>query len=121
LKKPIEVIGGYQQVPETPGLGVEVDEKVVDTYRISEDEVRELASEGRLYDHPKPRIICTAVYPDGTRIHLAPMHQGYGYFSQGHGPAYAAGVYLESWHDDGSDEWADLFERAQKHPVRTRG
>lgn len=119
LKKPIEVVGGYQQVPETPGLGVEVDEEAIERYRIPNVTIQGLG-EGERYDRPKPRIICAIVYPDGSRIHLAPMNQGYGYFSQGHGPAHVPGVRLEPWHDDGSREWADLFERAQKHPVRER-
>ena len=101
LKKPIEVVGGYQQVPETPGLGVEVDEEAVERYRIPDTMIQALG-EGERYDRPKPRIICSIVYPDGSRIHLAPMHQGYGYFSQGHGPAHVPGARLEPWHDDGS-------------------
>lgn len=117
LKNPVEVVGGYQKVPELPGLGVEVDEEAVERYRIPDKTIQALG-EGERYDRPKPRIICSTVYPDGSRIHLAPMHQGYGYFSQGHGPAHMPGVRLEPWHDDGSPEWADLFERAQKHPVR---
>lgn len=120
LSQPIEVVGGYHRVPEAPGLGVTVDEEAVEKYRIPDETVQALAREDKRYDRPKPRIICSAVYPDGVRIHLAPMGQGYGYFSQGHGPAYAPDVYLKSWHDDGTKEWADLFERAQKHPVRTK-
>ena len=105
------------QVPEGAGLGVEVDEEAVERFRVSRD-VMEALPEGERYDRPEPRIICSTVYPDGSRIHLAPMHQGYGYFSQGHGPAHMPGVRLESWHDDGTQEWADIFERAKKHPVR---
>ncbi|MBI4553066.1 MAG: enolase [Candidatus Latescibacteria bacterium] len=120
LTRPIQVVGGYNRVPEEPGLGVEVDEDAVERYRIPDGQVQELAKKGQLYDHPKRRIICTVVYPDGSRVYLAPMHQGYGYFSAGHGPAHVQGVRLEAWHDDGSKEWADLFARAQQHPVRSR-
>ena len=121
LAKPIDVVGGYHRVPEEPGLGVTVDEAAVARYRIPDDQIQALAKEGKLYDRPFPRIICVAVYPDGSRVHLAPMHQGYGYYSQGHGPAHEDGVYLESWHDDGTKEWDALFEQAKQHPVRTRG
>ncbi|MBM3261885.1 MAG: enolase [candidate division Zixibacteria bacterium] len=121
LTKPIEVVGGYHRVPEAPGLGVVVDEAAVERYRIPDTKIQELNKEGKLYDRPQPRIVCSTVYPDGSRIHLAPMHQGYGYFSQGHGPAHVDGVRLEPYHDDGTQEWADLFERAKQHPVRSLG
>lgn len=120
LTKPIEVVGGFQQVPEEPGLGVQVDEEIVEKYRIPEQTIQDLKKKGERYDRPKPRIICQVVYPDNSYLHLGAMNQGYGYFSNGHGPAHADGVYLNSIHDDGSKEWADLFEKANKHPVRTK-
>jgi hypothetical protein len=113
LRKPIEVIGGFHKVPEGPGLGVEVDEEAVERYRVPDEQIREFASKGQLYERPKPRIINTVVYQDGSCVHMA-------YVGAGHGPAYAEGVRLETWHDDGSKEWADLFARAQQHPVRDR-
>ena len=120
LKKEIEVIGGYHKVPDGPGLGVEVDEEAVDKYRVSEDTLDEFRENGELYDRPKPRIINTIVYPDGSCIHMGYSSQGYGYFSAGHGPAYVEGVRLEAQPDDGSQEWQDLFEQAQRGPVRSR-
>ena len=60
------------------------------------------------------------VYTDNSYVHLGSMSQGYGYYGQGHGPAHVDGVYLNALYDDGSEEWADLFDRAQQHPVRTR-
>ncbi len=120
LKKEIEVVGGYHKVPDGPGLGVEVDEETIERYRVPEDTLREFRERGELYDRPKPRIINTIVYPDGSCIRMGSSRQGYGYFGAGHGPAYVEGVRLEPQPDDGSREWADLFERAQKHPVRGR-
>ena len=120
LKKKIEVIGGYHQVPEGPGLGVEVDEKAVERFRVPEKRLRKFRKKGIPYDHPKPRIINSIVYPDGSCVHMASSVQGYGYFSAGHGPAYVEGVRLETWLDDGSREWKKLFARAQEHPVRDR-
>jgi len=34
LKQPIELRGGYYRVPETPGLGIEVDQKVLKKYTV---------------------------------------------------------------------------------------
>jgi L-alanine-DL-glutamate epimerase-like enolase superfamily enzyme len=120
ITRPIEVVGGFHRVPEEPGLGVTVDEEAVERYRVPDETVQALKKEGKLYDHPKPRILCATVYPDGSVVYLGSMTQGYGYFSNGHGPAHVDGTCLEPWHDDGSKEWADLFERAQIHPVRSR-
>ena len=46
LKKKIEVIGGYHQVPEGPGLGVEVDEKAVERFRVPEKRLRKFRKKG---------------------------------------------------------------------------
>lgn len=120
LTKPIEIVGGFHRVPEEPGLGVEVDEETVAKYRIPDQTIQDLNKKGERYDKPKPRIIGQVVYPDHSYVHLGSMSQGYGYYGQGHGPAHVDGVYLNALYDDGSEEWADLFDRAQQHPVRTR-
>ena len=38
LKKKLKVVDGYIAVPDGPGLGVEVDEKMIDKYRVDEEE-----------------------------------------------------------------------------------
>lgn len=120
LKTPIDVIGGYHQVPDGPGLGVEVDEEAVERFRVPDVQIRPFADEGKLYERPKPRLLNTIVYPGGSCVHMTSTGQGYGYFGNGHGPAQVEGVRLEVTPDDGSKEWSDLFERAGKHPVRAR-
>ena len=120
LKTPIDVIGGYHQVPDGPGLGVEVDEEAVERFRVPDVQIRPFADEGKLYERPKPRLLNTIVYPGGSCVHMVSTVQGYGYFGDGHGPAQVEGVRLEVTPDDGSKEWSDLFERAGKHPVRAR-
>jgi L-alanine-DL-glutamate epimerase-like enolase superfamily enzyme len=120
LKTPIDVIGGYHQVPDGPGLGVEVDEEAVERFRVPDVQIRPFADEGKLYERPQPRLLNTIVYPGGSCVHMVSTGQGYGYFGDGHGPAQVEGVRLEVTPDDGSKEWSDLFERAGKHPVRAR-
>ena len=115
LKKPIEVVGGYQQVPDGPGLGVEVDEDAVEKYRVSQERLDGFEKRGEPI-HPQPEVIKTVVYPDGSCIHM--VDQGLGYFNAGNGPAYVEGVRLEIRENDGSNEWRDLYSRAQKQPVR---
>ncbi|HJP32897.1 MAG TPA: enolase C-terminal domain-like protein [Candidatus Latescibacteria bacterium] len=120
LKTPIEVVGGYQQVPDGPGLGVDVDEEAIERFRVADDQIQPFAADGKPYDRPKPRLLNTIVYPDGSCVHMASTSQGYGYFSNGHGPAQVEGAFLEVTPDDGSKHWSELFERAGKHPVRAR-
>jgi L-alanine-DL-glutamate epimerase-like enolase superfamily enzyme len=105
LKTPIDVIGGYHQVPDGPGLGVEVDEEAVERFRVPDVQIRPFADEGKLYERPKPRLLNTIVYPGGSCVHMTSTGQGYGYFGNGHGPAQVEGVRLEVTPDDGSKEW----------------
>ncbi|MBT7861462.1 MAG: enolase, partial [Gemmatimonadetes bacterium] len=120
IKTPIDVVGGYHQVPEGPGLGVEVDEEAVERFRVPDEELKPFQEKGELYDHPEPRLLNSVVYQDGSCVHMAFTRQGYGYYGAGHGPAYSEGVRLEITPDDGSKEWSDLFERARQEPVRDR-
>ena len=117
LKKRIEIVGGYQKVPEGPGLGVEIDEEAVDRHRIPDEALEPFQQQGQLYAHPPPRQINTVVFPDGRCVHMAGLDLGY-FNSQG--PAYTEGVRVESRPDDGTPEWADLFERVQHQPVKDR-
>jgi hypothetical protein len=87
---------------------------------VPEKEIKKFREKGLPYNAPEPRIINCVVYPDNSCVYMARTGQGYGYFGGGHGPAYAEGVRMEPWPDDGSKQWADLFARAQQHPVRAR-
>ena len=105
LTEPVQVINGHQRVPDGLGLGVEVDEAAVEKYRVPQDTLDEHARQGQLYTHPKPRLINTIVYPDGTCIHMDyPNVPG----------TYVEGVRTEIWEDDGSQEWQKLYERVLK-------
>ena len=102
LTEPVQVINGHQRVPDKPGLGVEVDEAAVEQYRVPQEVLDEHARQGQLYTHPKPRLINTIVYPDGTCIHMDyPNVPG----------TYVEGVRTEIWEDDGSQEWQSLYKR----------
>jgi len=116
LTEAVQVVGGYQRVPDGPGLGVEVDEDALHRHLISPEKLEPLAGTGELYAHPKPRLINTIVYPDDTCIHMTDLDLGY--FIGGNGPVYVEGARVESQADDGSREWADLHERAGQSPVR---
>ena len=105
LTEPVRVINGHQRVPDKPGLGVEVDEAAIEKYRVPQETLEEHARQGQLYIHPKPRLINTIVYPDGTCIHMDyPNVPG----------TYVEGVCTEIWEDDGSQEWQKLHQRVLK-------
>ena len=111
LSEPVQVVGGYQQVPDGPGLGVEVDEAAVEEYRVPQEALDEWSRKGEPYNHPKPRLINTVIYPDGTCVHAE------NYNVPG---TYVEGVRTDIWEDDGSKEWKKLYERIQQRPVRGR-
>ena len=115
LQKPIEVTGGSHKVPDAPGLGVVISEEAVEKYRVPPETLREFQQKDEHYIHPKPEIIHTVVYPNGKRLHMA--GQGLGNFNVDYGPAQAEGTRLELWFNDGSKEWQNLHQRAQKSPV----
>ena len=105
LTEPVRVVNGHQRVPDGLGLGVEVDEAAVEKYRVPQETLEEHARQGQLYTHPKPRLINTIVYPDGTCIHTDyPNAPG----------TYVEGVRTEIWEDDGSQEWQKLHQRILK-------
>ena len=69
-------------------------------------------------DHPHPHPTHLPHLPpgeDGSRPRGS--DSGLGAFA-GHGPAYVEGVTLRPWRDDGSAEFAAMWERVQAAPVR---
>jgi hypothetical protein len=117
LKDPVTVSGGYQSVPEGPGLGVDIDEEAVERFRVSQVALDAL-SPGQLYTHPAPRIVNTVVYGDGTRVHAGAMGGSLGQA----GPGWSEGTRVEpAWEDDGTKEWAQIWEVISKGGVVREG
>lgn len=108
LTTPISVSGGYQAVPDGPGLGVIVDEDAVERHRVPSETVHALKP-GQLYSHSAPRIINTLVFPDGTRVHMGAM--GPHTFAGAAGPGWSEGMRVEpAWQDDGSADWSRIWD-----------
>jgi L-alanine-DL-glutamate epimerase-like enolase superfamily enzyme len=108
LVAPLTIAGGCVRVPDAPGLGVEIDEQALARYRMAPP-----------HEHPAPRLLMSVVWPGGRVMHYARMRpQCWDDFWAGNQPAQERGVTMEVHPDDGSAEWADLFERAQRGPVR---
>ena len=108
LAQPLTIRGGFVQVPDGPGLGVEVDEGALERYRMAPP-----------YEHPQPRHILSVVWDGGRVMHYATMRpQCWEDFLRGNQPVQERGVRMETHPDDGSPAWADLYARVQRGPVR---
>jgi L-alanine-DL-glutamate epimerase-like enolase superfamily enzyme len=110
LTEPIAVVDGNQRVPDGPGLGVEVDEAAVEAHRVPDDLLAAAAAKGEPYSPPMPRQISSIIYPDENCVHTAGGATLPG--------RYVEGIRTETWMEDGTRAWADLWERLQDGPVR---
>lgn len=107
LVDPLTIQGGYVKVPEGPGLGITIDEAALARFRMTTP-----------YWIDYPRQILSVVWPGGRVMHYTSMDQCWADFRAGNQPAQERGVLLETHPDDGSREWADLYARANRAPVR---
>ena len=108
LTEPLTVQGGYLRVPDGPGLGIKVDEAALTRYRMQPP-----------YAHPAPRLLLSVVWPGGRTMHYANMRpQCWDDFLMGNQPAQERGVRMAVHPDDGTPEWADLYARVQRGPLR---
>lgn len=106
LAEPIDVVGGFARVPESPGLGVEIDESALERLRLPSSDAK-----------PEVRRLLTVLWQDGRRVHYAHAMQMYNDFWAGNQPVFEEGVSLAWREDDGSEEFKTLFDRAEAAPV----
>lgn len=103
LKKRINVVDGYMPVPDKPGLGVEVDLKAIEKYRVDPDE----PTSGDRY-RAKKRIL-RVVWPGvgkKTRVWEFTSENIYQpEFYKGNLPGFERGVHLEIIEDDRSSSF----------------
>ena len=100
IVEPHTVQRGLMKVPEGPGLGVELDEDAVERYK----------------NTPVPewsRFFSVVSLPGGVKHYYRNLQQAEGLMKQGVDEAYAPGVRLDEWEDDGSEEFEDLWTRLQ--------
>ena len=112
LAKDIEVKEGFAKIPETPGLGYELDEDAIEKFRVEKPMRR-----------PDPPRLIETSWPDGRRMYSA--NNGQVNFMlrpgmQGKLPYYEAGVDSRLLEDDGSAEWKKLYAEARKGPYLTK-
>ncbi|MGY8822473.1 MAG: mandelate racemase/muconate lactonizing enzyme family protein [Candidatus Latescibacterota bacterium] len=104
LKKPIDIVDGYMAVPQKPGLGVEVDEKAIEKYRVDEKE----PSPKQRYRQQK-RIL-RVVWPGTGKNKRVWEFTDEGHYQRefyaGNIPGFERGVDLEVLEDDKSKAFA---------------
>ena len=106
LTEPVDVVGGFARVPESPGLGITVDEEALERLRLPSTDAK-----------PEARRLLTVVWQDGRRVHYAHAMQMYNDFWAGNQPLFEPGVTLQWQDDDGSAAFDALLRRADEHPV----
>jgi len=107
LAEPLTIQGGYVKVPEGPGLGITIDEGALTRYKMNPP-----------YELPPPRLLLSVVWPGGRVVHYASLRQCWNDCWVGNQPVQERGVRMEVHPDDGSKEWASLYARAERAPVR---
>jgi L-alanine-DL-glutamate epimerase-like enolase superfamily enzyme len=112
LSARIPVLSGLAQAPDAPGLGVEVDEAALEKYRV---EQADLTLAKRLIRYTRPTGLSVYFAQDSHTTSTM-----WDYFAKGNQPVYEPGVQTELLDDDGSADFAHLYEQAQIAPVITQ-
>ncbi len=107
LTERISVVGGHARVPESPGLGVEMNNEILEKYRVDKA------------DHKLPRRLTKVIRPSGVNIFFTNSGQKWTFFGNGNQPVDDWGCKTELIEDDGSQDFDSLYVRANKTPVIT--
>lgn len=107
IKQPLHVSNGLADIPNGPGLGVDIDWDAVERYRI----------EPKAKPYPYPGMLLRLDWPSGAKNYFTHALQLWEEFGAGRLPSFSLGAHLTRVPDDGSKEWRGLYERAQAGPV----
>jgi hypothetical protein len=104
---------GYARVPDTPGLGYELDPDQVAKFKMDKPKRR-----------PEPRRLIETTWPDGRKLYIA--NNGKVNFmltagQKGEIPYFERGVTTRLVPDDGSAKWRELYAKARKGVVLIEG
>ncbi len=106
LLEPIVVENGEADVPDTPGLGFELNRDLMEQRKVSKPSAR-----------PDPPRLIETTWPDGRRMYTA--NNGDVNFmltagQQGKYPYYVRGADTRLVPDDGSARWREIYEKARR-------
>jgi galactonate dehydratase len=108
----IDVANGMAAVPNGPGLGVGLDEELVERCRLPEMPAK---------PYPHPKLLIAIRFGSGATSYYTHTGQYWDDFGAGRLPVFQAGTRLEMVPDDGSTAWKDLQARAQQCGVHCAG
>jgi len=110
LNNRLEVVDGHIQVPEEPGLGIEVDEEALERYRVEPG----TPTPHNLYR--QQRRVCRVHWPSlgGSEqiLDFTDENVYYPAFLEGKYQGFVRGVSMEIIEDDGSPAFENLYENA---------
>ena len=112
-KQNVEVRNGFTTIPNAPGLGVELDWKVINQYKVPKPPAR-----------PEPARLLETRWPDGRKLYIGSNgnvnYMLRKFMKPSNLPYFEPGVTCHLLVNDGSKDWRDLYQRARRHPVLTR-
>ena len=106
----LPVSNGLCEVPEGPGLGIELDLDALEQFRC----------DPKPKPYPHPDLLIAIRWPADETTYYTHCQQYWEDWHAGRLPFFPKGVNLEHIANDGSSDWADLRSRALKGPVHTR-
>ena len=107
VAQPLSVRDGHIAASDSVGLGVELDEDAVARLTVRPP-----------VESPRPRWIHTVVFGGGQKAHYRDADAYRQEFKARGMPISHRDVRLETWHDDGSQEFADMLARVENGPAR---
>lgn len=113
LTEPIVVKEGFAEVPDTPGLGYELDRDAIEKFKVEKPESR-----------PEPERLIETSWTDGRKMYIA--NNGEVNFMldasrEGKTPYFEKGVKTRLLPDDGSSRWRELYQKAREGPLVVGG
>ena len=112
-KQNVEVSNGFTPIPNAPGLGVELDWKVINQYKVPKPPAR-----------PEPERLLETRWPDGRKLYIGSNgnvnYMLRKFMKPSNLPYFEPDVTCHLLMNDGSKDWRDLYQRARRRPVLTR-
>lgn len=109
VKTPLPVSNGLAEVPQGPGLGIELDEEAIHKFRTAP----------KPKPFPAPDLLLAIRWPSGATTYYNHAAQYWADWHAGRLPFFPRGVWLEHIANDGTQAWRELHTRASQGAVHS--